>query len=174
MDLTLKHKMYNMIFAKKTLFCSNNTLDKQSNFTENNSVDSSKDFTDDTIHKENYMTKTQLLEFEKQLKTMKKDTLKKVYEILDDLKQGGFKLSDIRNLTPTEDNIVLKCKAYNSSRNTLYEIDNALDKIKTGQYGYCEETGEMIDLARLRLIPTARLSVEAQEENDMMNKKFHG
>jgi RNA polymerase-binding protein DksA len=46
----------------------------------------------------------------------------------------------------------------------LREIDEALQRIEDGIYGVCEITGKAIGLARLRAIPTARLSIEAQEQ----------
>jgi RNA polymerase-binding protein DksA len=46
----------------------------------------------------------------------------------------------------------------------LREIDEALQRIEDGIYGICEVTGEEINLDRLRAIPTARLSIKAQEQ----------
>lgn len=46
----------------------------------------------------------------------------------------------------------------------LREIDEALQRIEDGVYGICEVTGEEINLDRLRAIPTARLSIKAQEQ----------
>ena len=49
-------------------------------------------------------------------------------------------------------------------RRLLREIDRALQKTQTGEYGYCEGTGEPIPLARLEVRPWARYSVEYQEQ----------
>jgi RNA polymerase-binding transcription factor DksA len=46
------------------------------------------------------------------------------------------------------------------------KIDAALQRIKDGTYGYCEETGEPIELKRLEARPIATLSVEAQERHE--------
>jgi DnaK suppressor protein len=53
-------------------------------------------------------------------------------------------------------------------RKLLNKIDAALSRIERGEYGYCEETGEPIGIARLEARPIATLSVAAQEahEND--------
>ena len=53
-----------------------------------------------------------------------------------------------------------------SQRTYLREIDDALQRIEDGTYGVCEQTGQPIAKARLQAIPTARLCVEAQEEED--------
>ncbi len=46
----------------------------------------------------------------------------------------------------------------------LREIEEALQRIQDGEYGICEITGEEIAIDRLRAIPTARLSIKAQEQ----------
>ena len=50
-----------------------------------------------------------------------------------------------------------------SQKEYLREIDEALQRIEDGEYGICELTGEAIGLDRLRALPTARLSIKAQE-----------
>ena len=44
----------------------------------------------------------------------------------------------------------------------LNQIEQALARIDNGSYGYCEDTGEPIDLRRLEAQPTATLTTEAQ------------
>jgi RNA polymerase-binding protein DksA len=44
------------------------------------------------------------------------------------------------------------------------EIDEALERIKTGEYGACESCGAEIPEARLEVIPQARLCIKCQEE----------
>ena len=50
------------------------------------------------------------------------------------------------------------------------EIESALRRLDSGDYGYCEETGDEIGLARLRANPLARLCIEAATRNEHMNK----
>ncbi len=51
------------------------------------------------------------------------------------------------------------------------KIDAALARIDDGSYGWCEETGEPIGLARLEARPVATLSVEAQERREMRERQ---
>ena len=48
----------------------------------------------------------------------------------------------------------------------LREIEAALERIEDGTYGICEKTGQRINVERLKAIPTARLCIEAQEEEE--------
>ncbi len=52
----------------------------------------------------------------------------------------------------------------------IKEIEEALERIKHGEYGTCEECGEPIPEQRLRLFPAARLCVKCQEEFDHYEK----
>jgi RNA polymerase-binding transcription factor DksA len=51
-----------------------------------------------------------------------------------------------------------------SEQGALFEIEEALNRIKTGRYGICEATGKPIDAARLTAIPWTRFSVEAERD----------
>ena len=53
-----------------------------------------------------------------------------------------------------------------NARQTLHEIDHALDRIETGDYGICEVTGRPIPVDRLRAIPWATMTVEAAAARD--------
>ena len=63
-------------------------------------------------------------------------------------------------------------KALNRSRKLISKINSALQRIKDGTYGYCEDTGEPIGLKRLMARPVATLSIEAQERHERDEKIF--
>ena len=60
----------------------------------------------------------------------------------------------------------VEMKALNRSRKLISKINSALQRIKDGTYGFCEETGEPISLKRLDARPIATLSLEAQERHE--------
>jgi RNA polymerase-binding transcription factor DksA len=59
-------------------------------------------------------------------------------------------------------------------QDALYEIEQALRRIKSGTYGLCEISEQKIPIARLEAIPFARLTVEcqAQWEKEYGNRRF--
>ncbi len=59
-------------------------------------------------------------------------------------------------------------------QDALYEIEQALQRIKKGTYGVCEMSGKKIPQARLEAIPFARLTVEcqAQWEKEYGNRRY--
>ena len=66
----------------------------------------------------------------------------------------------------------VEMKSLNRSRKLISKINSALQRIKDGTYGYCEETGEPIGLKRLIARPVATLSIEAQERHERDEKIF--
>ena len=66
----------------------------------------------------------------------------------------------------------VEMKSLNRSRKLISKINAALQRIKDGTYGFCEETGEPIGLKRLIERPIATLSIEAQERHERDEKIF--
>ena len=56
-----------------------------------------------------------------------------------------------------------------SEQQALFEIEEALNRVKTGRYGICEATGKRIDPARLEAIPWTRFSAEAERDLEASN-----
>ena len=66
----------------------------------------------------------------------------------------------------------VEMKALNRSRKLISKINSALQRLKDGTYGFCEETGEPIGIKRLIARPIATLSIEAQEKHERNEKIF--
>ena len=64
----------------------------------------------------------------------------------------------------------LELRTRDRERKLISKINSALERIDDGEYGYCEETGEPISVARLKARPIATLSLEAQERHERMEK----
>ena len=71
-----------------------------------------------------------------------------------------------------EEEYALELRARDRERKLLKKIDEALRRIEEGSYGYCEETGEPIGIARLIARPTATLSVEAQTRREQKQRLY--
>jgi len=56
-----------------------------------------------------------------------------------------------------------------SEQQALFEIEDALNRIRTGRYGICEATGKRIDPARLEAVPWTRFSAEAERDLEASN-----
>ena len=64
----------------------------------------------------------------------------------------------------------LELRTRDRARKLISKIDQALERIDDGSYGYCEETDEPISIARLEARPIATMSIEAQERHERMER----
>ena len=69
-----------------------------------------------------------------------------------------------------EEEHALELRTRDRERKLISKINEALLRIDDGTYGYCEETGEPITVARLDARPIATLSLEAQERHERLEK----
>ena len=74
--------------------------------------------------------------------------------------------ADLADRASSETDRSLELRTRDRQRKLISKIDSALRRIDDGSYGYCEETGEPISLARLDARPIATLSLEAQERHE--------
>ena len=86
-------------------------------------------------------------------------------------KNEMFDEVDLASMT-TEQNLTFKL--LDRDRKLLAEIEHALGKIDSGDYGYCEGTGEPIPKRRLEVRPWCRHSVKYKEQLERMKKSGRG
>ncbi|HRA79816.1 MAG TPA: TraR/DksA C4-type zinc finger protein, partial [Burkholderiaceae bacterium] len=66
----------------------------------------------------------------------------------------------------------LELRTRDRERKLLKKVQQSLSRIDSGEYGYCEETGEPIGIPRLLARPTATLSLEAQQRRELRQKLY--
>ena len=79
---------------------------------------------------------------------------------------------DIVDQASSQAEKTVEMRTLNRQRKLLSKIDKAIKKIKDNTYGYCEETGEPIDIKRLIARPIATLAMEAQEKHEKNEKIY--
>ena len=121
---------------------------------------------------EEYMNEMQLEYFRKKLEDWKKSIVSQSVDTLDELRQGGMQQPDDIDRASMETDKALDLRTKDRIRKLINKIDDALERIEDGTYGYCEETGEPIGIERLEARPVATLSIEAQERHERMEKTF--
>lgn len=122
---------------------------------------------------EEYMNELQLEYFRQKLVNWKKSLLAQSKDTLDELvTQGGLNQPDQNDRASLETDKALELRTRDRARKLISKIDEALKRIEDGEYGYCEDTGEPIGLARLEARPIATLSIEAQERHERMEKTY--
>jgi DnaK suppressor protein len=118
-----------------------------------------------------YMNKAQLAFFRLKLVTLKEDLLKNASETTEHLRENIL-VPDPADRATIEEEHALELRTRDRERKLLKKVEQALVRIESGEYGWCEETGEPIGLSRLIARPTANLSLEAQERRELRQKLF--
>ncbi|HDZ46713.1 hypothetical protein LCGC14_0159000 [marine sediment metagenome] len=80
--------------------------------------------------------------------------------------------SDESDQASFEEELRLALRQADRESRLLKNIEAALKRIESGEYGYCEETGEPIGLARLMFRPTAKLCIEAKERQEQQEHHY--
>jgi DnaK suppressor protein len=115
---------------------------------------------------EPFMSDRQLEYFRRKLLSWKDDILRESRETLSHLQTETENHPDLADRASSETDRALELRTRDRQRKLISKIDEALRRIEDGSYGYCEETGEPIGLARLEARPIATLSLEAQERHE--------
>ncbi len=121
---------------------------------------------------EEYMSKDQLEHFRQKLLDWKKEILEDVGQTINNLKDDSTHLADPNDRATQESEFALELRTRDRELKLLKKINQALARIADGSYGYCEETGEEIGVARLEIRPVATLCVEAQERRERAERGF--
>jgi DnaK suppressor protein len=121
---------------------------------------------------EPFMNPRQRDYFKRKLETWKEDILRESRETLENLQEESQNHPDMADRASSESDRALELRTRDRQRKLISKIDSALKRIEDGTYGYCEETGDPIGIARLDARPIATLSLEAQETHERREKVY--
>jgi len=108
--------------------------------------------------------------FRQRLIAWREDLLRESGLTLQNMQTTSIQEADIADRASLESERSLELRTRDRERKLISKIDDALRRIETGEYGYCEDTGEPIGVGRLIARPIATMSIEAQERHERMEK----
>ena len=120
--------------------------------------------------KEPFMNERQLEYFRRKLIVWKQEMLEQSAETIEGLQDSAHAVPDLADRASEETDRALELRTRDRQRKLVAKIDAALRRIETGEYGYCEMTGEPISLRRLDARPIATMTLEAQERHERREK----
>jgi len=124
--------------------------------------------------KERFMSAKMKEYFRLKLINWKNELLKESSQTLTNMqKEENTAKPDITDRASEEIERSFELRTRDRERKLINKIEAALRRIKEGNYGYCEETGEPIGIKRLEARPVATLSLEAQEIHEKKEKKIN-
>jgi DnaK suppressor protein len=118
-----------------------------------------------------YMNAAQIAFFRARLRVLEQDLLSNAGATTENLRETQF-VPDPADRATIEEEHAIELRTRDRERKLLKKVQQCISRLDSGEYGWCEETGEPISLRRLLARPTATLSLEAQERREMRQKMF--
>jgi DnaK suppressor protein len=119
-----------------------------------------------------YMNETQLTFFRHRLSVLKQEIHNSAGQTTEHLREDAAIVPDPADRATIEEEHALELRTRDRERKLLKKIEQSIARIDSGDYGYCDETGEAIGVGRLIARPTANLSLEAQQRRELKQKMF--
>nr|WP_253278188.1 RNA polymerase-binding protein DksA [Variovorax paradoxus] len=119
-----------------------------------------------------YMNEKQMAFFRLKLEELKRGILENAGETTEHLREDTVVVPDPADRATIEEEHALELRTRDRERKLLKKIEQSIQRIDAGDYGYCDETGEPIGVGRLLARPTATLSLEAQQRRELKQKMF--
>jgi DnaK suppressor protein len=123
------------------------------------------------MSEKDYMNPAQLAFFKNRLQQLEKDLLKNADETTEHLRETVL-VPDPADRATIEEEHALELRTRDRERKLLKKVQQSIAAIDSGDYGWCEETGEPIGIPRLLARPTATLSLEAQQRRELKQKLY--
>ncbi len=120
---------------------------------------------------DDYMNDAQLAFFRNRLQELEAEILANAGATTENLRETQF-APDPADRATIEEEHALELRTRDRERKLLKKVQQSLGLIDSGDYGWCEETGEAIGIPRLLARPTANLSLEAQERREKRQKLY--
>lgn len=120
---------------------------------------------------DDYMNAQQLEFFRRRLTDLEKELRANADQTTVNLRETTV-VPDTADRATIEEEHALELRTRDRERKLLKKVQAAIKRIDDGDYGYCEETGDPIGVARLMARPTATLSLEAQQRRELKQKMY--
>ncbi len=115
---------------------------------------------------EPFMNPRQLAYFQRKLLDWREAILAEARETLATLQTESLREPDVTDRASSETDWSIELRTRDRQRKLISKIEAALRRIETGDYGWCEVSGEPISLQRLEARPIATMTLEAQERHE--------
>ena len=118
------------------------------------------------------MNQRQVDYFRRELMCWKGRLLEESHETIDELMKNRQSMADESDRAAEDTRRTILLRTRDRQRKLVQKIDQALSRLDSGEFGYCQVTGEQISLKRLIARPIANLSLEAQRMHERDERVF--
>lgn len=122
---------------------------------------------------QDYMNEEQLAFFKNLLLELHESTLVRIREAKEQMSQS-LDSNDVSDRATWEEQSNLALRIVDREQKLLPKIQQALERIRTHDFGYCSESGEPIGIPRLLVRPTAEYSAEVKAIKEIKEQSYKG
>ncbi|MBK1734039.1 RNA polymerase-binding protein DksA [Halorhodospira abdelmalekii] len=120
---------------------------------------------------EEYMSDEQLEHFRLLLEAWKRELQEEVERTVHHMRDDANNHADPSDRATQEEEFALELRARDRERKLIRKIDQALGRIRKGDYGFCEQCGIEIGLRRLEARPTATLCIDCKSLEEIRERQ---
>jgi DnaK suppressor protein len=121
---------------------------------------------------ETYMNKDQREHFRTLLLAWKQELMEEVDRTVGHMKEDAANFADPADRATQEEEFSLELRTRDRERKLIKKIDEAVNDIDAGDYGYCEACGIEIGIRRLEARPTATLCIDCKTLQEIKEKQM--
>jgi DnaK suppressor protein len=119
---------------------------------------------------EEYMSAKQVTHFRTILNGWKRELMEEVDNTVSHMKDDAANFPDPNDRATQEEEFTLELRTRDRERRLIKKINQSLEDMDKGDYGYCESCGTNIGLRRLEARPTANLCIDCKTLAEIREK----
>mgnify|MGYP003385560546 CR=1 FL=1 len=119
---------------------------------------------------EEYMNDEQIAHFRGILEVWKAELMEEVDRTVSHMKDDAANFPDPNDRATQEEEFTLELRTRDRERKLIKKINQSLDDIDSGDYGFCESCGTNIGIRRLEARPTANLCIDCKTLAEIREK----
>ena len=123
---------------------------------------------------EEYMNEKQLAHLEKILLAWRTSLMEEVDRTVTHLKDEAANYPDPSDRASQEEEFSIELRTRDRERKLIKKIEDALERLREDDFGYCEACGIEIGMKRLEARPTATLCIDCKTLSELKEKQNQG
>jgi len=120
---------------------------------------------------EEYMNEAQSAHFSELLLSWKTELMEEVDRTMHHMQDDAANFPDPNDRATQEEEFSLELRTRDRERKLIKKIDESLENVENGDYGYCESCGVEIGIRRLEARPTATLCIDCKTLDEIREKQ---
>ena len=121
---------------------------------------------------EEYMSSKQLTHFRTILETLKVELMSDIERTVHTMQDEATVFADPNDRASQETDIAIELRNRDRERKLIKKIEETIDRIENGDYGYCNGCGVEIGIKRLEARPTATLCIDCKTLEEVRERQI--